>query len=211
MTRKNKIILITTAALAAGLAVAVPMAVHRMSKPNFSKMSPRQVREYFDSNDFRDANEQARREIFRQMGSVMRERMTAQVNGYFALPEGQQRTEYLDKIIDEMEARREEFLARRDPNRPPDANGPPPQDALRRRFGPRDANDRSRPRMNPERMRERSERFSADARVKMTQFRRDLQKRMQQRGIQSPMWGPGGRGRGGRGGFGPGGQGPGRN
>jgi hypothetical protein len=215
MTKKSKTILIAAIILAAGVAVAVPMAVRHYSKPNFSKMSPRQIREYFDSNDFRDANEDVRREIRGQMFEAMQARMTAQVNGYFALPEGKARTAYLDNIIDEMQARRAEFLSRRDPNRPPDANGPPPgfgppgfaeglrrgpPDVNRPRFGQRSANARQRPRVNPERMRERSSGISADMRVKTMQFRRDLQDRMQQRGIQGPMMG-----RGGPGGFGPGG------
>jgi len=207
MTKKNKTILIAAIVLAAGIAVAVPIAVRHYSKPNFSKMNPRQIREYFDSNDFRDANEDVRREIRGQMFEAMQARMTAQVNGYFALPEGDQRTSYLDKIIDEMQARRAEFLAGRDPNRPPDANGfgrfgPP--DANGPRFGQRGANAGQRPRINPERMRERSERFSADSRVKMMQFRRDMQNRMEQRGIQGPMMGRGSPGRG----FGPGPGGP---
>jgi hypothetical protein len=204
MTKKSKTILIATIVLAAGAAVAVPIAVSHYSKPNFAKMTPRQVLEYFDSNEFRDANEQTRREIRQQMGEAMQARMTAQVNGYFALPEGEQRTAYLDKIIDEMQARRAEFLARRDPNRPPDANGfgrfGPPDANGRPRLGQRSTNAGQRPRINPERMRERSERISADTRVKMMQFRRDLQKRMEQRGIQGPMMGRGGPG--GPGGFG---------
>jgi len=212
MTKKSKTILTATIVLAVGVAVAIPIAVHWASKPNFSKMNPRQIREYFDSNEFRDANEQTRREIREQMGEAMGARMTAQANGYFALPEGDQRTAYLDKIIDEMQARRAEFLAGRDPNRPPDgngfgrfgspgANGPPgasgpPGANGRPRFGQSGANGRQRPRINPERMRARSERFSADMRVKMMQFGRDLFNRMQQRGIQGPMMGPGGPGRG---------------
>ena len=204
MTKKSKTILTATIVLAAGVVVAIPIAVHWASKPNFSKMSPRQIREYFDSNEFRDANAQTRREIREQMGEAMGARMTAQANGYFALPEGDQRTAYLDKIIDEMQARRAEFLARRDPNRPPDGNGfgrfGTPDVNGRPRFGQRGADGRQRPRINPERMRARSERFSADTRVKMIQFRRELRARMEQRGIQGPMMGRGGpdRGFGGR-------------
>lgn len=209
MTKKNKTILIITIVFIAGAAIAVLVTVHWASKPNFSKMTPRQIREYFDSNEFRDANDQTRREIRQQMGEAMQARMTAQVNEYFAQPEGYQRTAYLDKIIDEMQTRRAEFLSRRDPNRSPDANGfgrfgPP--DANRPGFGRRGANAGQRPRINPERMRERSERFSADSRVKTMQFRRDLFNRMQERGIQGPLMGRGGPGGFGRGfGGGPGG------
>jgi hypothetical protein len=221
MTKKNKTILIVTVALAASAAVAVPIAVWHYSEPNFSKMTPRQIREYFDSNQFRDANENTRRQMGEQIGEAMRARMESEVKGYFALAE-ENRTAYLDKIIDERQARMAEFFAGRDANRPPDANGPPgfgPPDANRfarfgppdadgfRRFGQRGANaGQQRPRPNPERMRARSERMSADMRVQMMQFRRVLRERMQERGIQGPMMGPGGRGGfGGPGGGGPGG------
>ncbi|MGD1043601.1 MAG: hypothetical protein ABR913_11175 [Sedimentisphaerales bacterium] len=200
MTKKSKTILIAAIVLAAGVAIAVPIAIKHYSKPDFTKMAPRQIREYFDSNQFRDANEDKRREIREQMGEAMQARMTAQANEYFSLPDAQ-KTAYLDKIIDDMQARRAEFLAR-DAN---DANGPPDPNRFRR-FGPRDPNSPRRQqalqqqfrRPEPSRMRERSERISADTRVKMAQFRRDLQNRMQERGIQM---GPG------RGGFGgPGGR-----
>jgi hypothetical protein len=200
MAKKNKTILIAAIVLAAGIAIAVPIAVKHYSKPDFAKMNRQQIREYFDSNQFRDANEDKRREIRAQMGEAMQARMEAQANEYFALS-SDQKTVYLDKIIDEMQARRAEFLAR-------DANSPPDPNRFRR-FGPRDPNSPRRQqgqqgrqfRMpEPSRKREMSSRMSADSRVKMDQFRRDMQDRMQERGIQM---GPG------RGGFGGGFGGPG--
>jgi len=193
MTKKSKTILIAAIVLAAGIAIAVPITIKHYSKPNFAKMSPRQIREYFDSNQFRDANEDKRREIREQAGEAMRARMEAQVNEYFSLPDGK-KTAYLDKIIDDMETRRAEFLAR-------DANGPPDPNRFRR-FGPRDPNFMQRQgqqarqfrRPEPSRMRERSERISADTRVKMNQFRRDLMNRMQERGITPGRGGFGGPG-----------------
>jgi uncharacterized membrane protein YgcG len=207
MTKKSKNIMIATIVLAAGAAIAVPIAYKHYSKPDFSKMTRAQIRQYIDSNEFRDANEDKRRETFQQMGEAMQARMEAQVNEYASLPDAQ-KTVYLDKIIDEMAARRAEFMAR-DAN---DANGPPDPNRFRR-FGPRDPNSPQRqqanrqPRQpNPSRMRERSSRMSADSMVKMSQFSRDMQNRMQERGIQ----GPGGRGGfGGPGGFGGGFGGPG--
>jgi hypothetical protein len=191
MTKKNKTILIV--ALVVGAIITAAMAAKHYSKPDFTKMSPRQIREYFDSNQFRDANEDKRREIRDQMGEAMMARAEAQANEYAALPDAQ-KTVYLDKIIDDMQARRAEFLAR-DAN---DANGPPDPNRFRR-FGPRDPNFMQRQgqqarqfrRPEPSRMRERSERISTDSRIKMAQFRQDMMNRMQERGI--PM-GPGGRG-----------------
>ena len=208
MTKKSRKIIIASAVLVS-IAVAVPLAIsYHRHHPNFAKMTPRQIREYFDSNSFRDANEDKRRQVFEQMGDAMQARMEAQVNGYFALAEGDDRTAYLDKVIDEMQARRAEFLANRDPNRPFDPN----------RFGPPDSNDPNRrprfamrgqmtpgqrPRINAERNRVRSSRTSADMKVKSAQFRNDLMNRMQQRGIQPPTRDPGGPGGGGPGrGFG---------
>jgi hypothetical protein len=189
MTRKSKTILIV--ALVVGTAITATLAVRHYSKPDFAKMSPRQIREYFDSNQFRDANEDKRREIREQMGEAMMARMTAQANEYAALHD-YEKTVYLDKIIDEMQTRRAEFVAR-------DANGPPDPNRFRR-FGPQDPNSPRRQqgqqarqfRMpEPSRIRQRSERISADSRVKMMQFRQDMMNRMQERGIQM---GPGGRG-----------------
>ena len=200
MTKKSKAILIVTVALAASAAVAVPIAVRHFSKPDFSKMNPRQIREYFDSNQFRDANEDTRRQMREQIGEAMRARMESEVKGYFALAE-EDRTAYLDKIIDGMQARRAEFLAGRDANGPPpDANGPPgfgpsPDANGFRRFSQQGAGQqRQFRRPDPARMRARSERVSAQTRVQMMQFRRAMRERMQERGIQGPMMGPGGRG-----------------
>jgi hypothetical protein len=209
MTKKSRKIIITSVVLVS-VAVAVPLTIIHYSRPNFAKMNPRQIRQYFDSNAFRDANGDARRQIFEQMGEAMQARMETQVNGYFACAEGEDRTAYLDKIIDDMQARRAEFLANRDPNRPFDPNrfGPPdPNDPNRRpRFGRRGQFAAGqRPRINAERNRVRSSRMSADMQVKSAQFRRELFNRMQQRGMQMPMMRPGGpRGPGGGGGFGPG-------
>jgi hypothetical protein len=207
MTKKNKNIMIAAIVLVAGTAIAATMLVRHYSKPDFTKMNPQQIRQFFDSNQFRDANEDKRQEIRQQMGEAMLVRAEKQADEYAALSDDA-KTVYLDKIIDEMQARRAEFLARRDAN---DANGTPDPNRFRR-FGPQDPNSPRRqmgqqarqPRQpNPSRMRQRSERVSADSRVKMAQFRQDMQNRMQERGIQ------GGGGRGGFGG-GPGGPPPGR-
>jgi hypothetical protein len=196
MAKKSKKILIAAIILVAGTAIAVPLAVSHYSKPDFAKMTPQQIRQFFDSNQFRDANDDKKQEIRDQMGEAMMARAETQANEYAALtPDA--KTVYLDKIIDEMQARRAEFMAR-DANAN-DGNTPDPNRF--RRFGPRDPNNprrqmgqqaRQMRQPNPSRMRERSERISADARVKMAQFRQDMQNRMQERGIQG----------GGRGGFG---------
>jgi hypothetical protein len=202
MTTRSKKLMTVIIVLVAGTAVAVTIAVKHNSKPDFSKMTPQQIRQYFDSNEFRDANEDKRREAFEQMREAGEARMEKQANEYAALtPDAQ--TVYLDKIIDEMQARRAEFMAR-DAN---DGNGPPDPNRFRR-FGPQDPNSPRRQmagqrqfrRQDQSRMRARSERVDSKTRVNMNQFRQDMFKRMQERGMQM---GPGGRG--GPGGFGGGG------
>jgi hypothetical protein len=204
MTKKSKIILIATVIFAAGAAIAVPVAIHHYnSEPNFAKMNPQEIRQYFDSNQFRDANEEAKRKIRDQMFGAMQARTLQQANGYIAQPE-ETRTAYLDNIIDEMQARRAEFMNGRDPNR---MGG----------FARQGANAGQR-RVNPQQMRERTgpmASMSAQDRVNMMQFQRAMRDRMDQRGIQGPMGrggfgGPGGGGFGGPGGGGFGGPGGGR-
>jgi hypothetical protein len=192
MTKKNKKITIAIIILLVITAIGVTMAVSHYSKPDFTKMTPQQIRQYFDSNQFRDANEDKRQEMRDQMGEAMMARAEKQANEYAALSVDE-KTVYLDKIIDEMEARR----AARDAN---DANGP--QDPNRpRMFGPQDPNSPRRQRgqqgrqfrmPEPSRMRQRSERISADTRVKMAQFRQDMMNRMQERGITPGRGGFGG-------------------
>jgi len=212
MAKKRKITLITAIVLFAGVAIAVPVAIKHYSEPNFSNMNPRQIRQYFDSNEFRDANEDQRRLVREKMRDAMEARMDKEVNGYFALPEGDQRTAYLDNIIDEMQARRAEFMANRDTNRF-DPNRPFDPNRFRdpnRPFDPNRFNrfaNGQRQQMNPEQMRDRAGGGrSADSRVKQMQFRRAMADRMAQRGIQMGFGGRGGFGGGGPGGFrGPGG------
>jgi len=191
MTKESKTILIVVIVLVAGIVIAVPIAVKHYSKPDSAKTPPPQIREHIDSNQSRDANENKRRETHEQMSEAARIRIETQANEYAALPDAQ-KTAYLDKIIDDMEAGRTGSLAR-------DTNGPPDPNRFRR-FGPRDPNSMRQqmarqPSRRPElpRMRETSSKIGSDARVKMNQFRRDLMNRMQERGIQqNPMMeGPG--------------------
>jgi hypothetical protein len=195
MTKENKTILIAAIVVVAGIVIAVPIAVKHYSKPDLAKTNPQtnpqQIREHIDSNQLRDANENKRREIREQAAQAIRAKMETEANEYAALPDSQ-KTAYLDKIIDDMEARRTSALAR-------DTNGP--QDPNRfRRPGPRDPNSMRQQmvrqpsrRPEPPRTREMSSKTGSDTRVKMNQFRRDLMNRMQERGIQNPMMeGPGG-------------------
>ena len=75
-------------------------------------MTPQQIRQYFDSNEFRDANEDKRREIRSKWARRWRQGWKTR---QMSMPRCalMQKTVYLDKIIDEMQARRAEFRGKR--------------------------------------------------------------------------------------------------
>ena len=134
---------------------------------DFSGQTPEQIRAYLRSKDFNSLDDQTRRMVGRAARIAM---MNYRVNEYFSLPENK-RTAYLDKMIDEIEARRAEFQARR----------PDPNDRRLRQF-----------RRNAEAQRARMESVDPLTRAKREAFREAMRTRMQQRGINSD----GGRGRG---------------
>jgi|GEM_PF-1941854 len=131
-----------------------------------------------------ELTEEQRDQLRSNMRSVMEDRMRQREEEYLKLPP-EDRTAYLDKIIDEMQQRMAERTTRprrdadtpRDPNAPPDANRP----AGRGRG------------FTPQRMRERIETADPAQRAVRAEFRKALQKRMEERGVS---FGPGGGGRG---------------
>ena len=114
---------------------------------------------------------------------------TKRVNDFFALPPGKERDKYLDRVIDEMEARRRDWEQRRSTTQPttrpmPDGPATRPTDAQRARGRA-----------------ERGDRTPPDQRAKRAEFMSAMMKRMQQRGITPGRsggggWGGGGGGRG---------------
>lgn len=222
--KANKKIIITVCATVA-VASSVLAFHYSHTTSDLASKTPEQLRQYFDSNEFRNLDERTRRERF---GNIMREAMTKRVNEYCALP-AEKQIAYLDKIIDNMESRRNRplFAAMSpDGNRPPgppDGNQPPPGDMQpdgglpffggMRPDGNRPPGamspDGNRPdrrqrgqfrrRPNAANMRARSEQISAQTRLQMAIFRRDMRKRMEERGISFPRP-PGGGGQGPQGG-----------
>ena len=177
----NKKIIITVCT-AAAVASSVLAFHYSHTTPDLASKTPEQIRRYFDSNEFRNLDERTRRE---RIGNIMQAVMTKRAEDYCALP-AEKQIAYLDKIIDDMESRRNQSPfggIRPDGNRPPFFGGMPPdgnrpgrrqQGQLRRR--PSAAN-----------MRARSEQTSAQTRLNMAIFRRDMRKRMEQRGISFPQ------------------------
>ena len=103
---------------------------------------------------------------------VFASRAMKRLDNYFKLPPGPTRTQYLDKQIDEFQARRAQFEARRQlaSAQPPAnaGNGPPAG------MGNRAA---------------RMESVPPEQRAQMQQFHYDMRQRMQQRGITPPAFG----------------------
>ena len=174
--KANKIIILSVCAAIVVVATAGASFwfLRTEKKPkqmDFLGQTPDQIRAYLRSKDFNSLDEQTRRAARR---SAFGQIMDYQVNEYFSTP-AEKQTAYLDKIINEMETRRREFVPRRrDPN---DPNRPQRQQFAR----------------GAENMRARMESVKPLERAQRQAFREALRQRMQQRGIRG---GGGGRGRG---------------
>ncbi len=159
-----------------------------VNMPNPEKQSVQEILAYRDSDAFKRLSQQEQFMYSMASGRQVRE---YQMQTYFSLPqEGQ--AAYLDKIIDEMQALRqnmEQMRQNRPPRPPPDANDPNVQ---RRRERAQQAQAR---RANPANMRARSERGTALQRAQREQFMQAMQKRMKERGITMPAPGRGRPGR----------------
>ncbi|OHB45271.1 MAG: hypothetical protein A2178_01180 [Planctomycetes bacterium GWC2_49_10] len=166
MNRKKWII---AACIVAALVVSSSLAIHFYnSPPDPSKMTSQQIMDYAKSEDFNNLPREQRGEFFRQA-------MDSRVNNYFSTPP-EERTKYLDKVIDEMGAMRNQRPPQMRDRRPPDPN-------MFQRF--RNAKPSERRAMRESRDPEQS------ARQRM--FFNALRQRAQERGIQMPGRG-GGRG-----------------
>jgi hypothetical protein len=138
------------------------------------------MREIFRSN-LSDAEREKLRE---NIGPVFRQQMNQQVDDYFKLPP-EQRTKYLDRMIDEAQARR----ASRGPGR----SGPDTRATQGRPQGEQrvDQPGRGGRGFDPGRMRRRIENTDPQTRARREAFFKAMRQRMQERGIE-PRGGPGG-------------------
>jgi hypothetical protein len=168
--------------------------------PNPNKQEPQEIMAYMDSAKFKKLGA---REQFEYMREGSRKVMEYQMETYFSLPT-EQRTAYLDSVIDRMQTQRGSFEQMRrqmPPRHPPDANDPN-RPARRERASQRMTQGQGGPggnrrAPNPSRMRARSERGTALQRAQREAFMEAMRARMQQRGISMSRrggGGPGGRG-----------------
>lgn len=109
---------------------------------------------------------------------VFASRMQNRLEEYFRLPPGPKRVQYLDKQIDEFQARRAQFEARRQQRS--SAQGPRNNNAAGTGNGPPPAANSRAARM---------ESVPPENRAQMQQFRYDMSQRMQQRNIAPPAFG----------------------
>lgn len=118
-----------------------------------------------------DLTEDQRRQLMENMRPMFEQRMRERMQE-FAQLEGEQRTAYLDEIIDRWA------------NRPPR----PPRPEGQRSGRQRDGNDRRRHSgrrgFTPDRLRAMIEHAPADVRALHMEFRKALRQRMQERGIE---------------------------
>jgi hypothetical protein len=172
---------------------------HDANMPNPDKQKPEEIMAYMDSPEFKQLS-QREQMMYSMRGG--RQVMEYQMETYFTLPK-EQKTAYLDEVIDRMQAQRKNFEQVRQqmpPRRPQDANDPNVQKRIAR------AQQRQAARSNPANARAGAERGTPLQRAEREQFRVAMQARMKERGITVPTGPGGGGGRGGFGGGPPGGR-----
>lgn len=108
---------------------------------------------------------------------VFASRTQQRLQDYFRLPPGPKRVQYLDKQIDDFQARRAQFEARRQQRS--SAQGPRNNAAATGNGPPPASNSRAA----------RMESVPPENRAQMQQFRYDMSQRMQQRSIAPPAMG----------------------
>lgn len=150
--------------------------------PDMHKKSAKEIVDYTKSTAFQNLTSQQQMRYRMENGRQM---MDYQMETYFTLP-ATDRTAYLDKMIDQMQAMRKDMEQMRSqmPDRQrPDANDPNRQARQAARAA----------RMaDPSNARAGAERGTALQRAQRQQFMEAMRARMQQRGISMPR-GPGGR------------------
>ncbi len=163
--------------------------VQFIATERFANLPPDQQKPYLDALEKIPGSE--RREVFRQANLSDEERQAAfentmgqqfekRMDDFFALPPGPQRDAYLDRIIDQMEARRNRATTRQAAGGNAAANG---QRGGRGNWGGGGRGGRNGG-VDPARMKRRIERSSPERRTKFAEFSAALRARRQQRGLQ---------------------------
>lgn len=120
------------------------------------------LRDYIASEEFKEMPRERQRRFFRKLRS---DEFQKRLEEYSRLTE-EQKKQYLDTFIDMMEKRRK---------------------AMEKKEGEEAARKKMRRRMDPERMRARSEKRSPEQRAQRAEFFNDLKNRMEERGMDPPF------------------------
>lgn len=185
-------------ALAGGATFALWPKNYDKLVAELAQKGPEEIRKAVDSG-------QVPREIaWEAFGAAREAEMQKRVDGYFALQTDRERQQYIDKVIDEMQARMREFERNRPATRPTGVNGP--RDGNRDRRGPGTQPSEADRAERERRRAQRADSTPPAQRAQRVEFMAAMRKRMTERGIQMPG---GGRGFGGFGGGPGGGRGPG--
>lgn len=148
------------------------------------------MRELFD-----EMPEEQREQLRENIRGTMRQEFEQRINRYFELPEGPQRTEYLDRHIDETLARRHERAARRDERQVEQRTRPQEvEDDGERERREGDRRPRRGGGFTVDRMRRRLEHSDPEMRAKFMEFLSAVRERMEERGIDPQQFRPGRRG-----------------
>ena len=208
MKISKKVIIISSVSAFVIIAAGSAILLSGSKAPNPQKQTPEDIRKFFESSEFKKLSIVEQRKY---AGKAMETMIVSSATEYVQLP-AEERITYLDKIIDEMETRRKEFMARRNQSegsQPSSKNAAASATAAARtgspsgrteggfgdmRFGPRPdgqnrpdgqrpTGDRQRRRPGIEAMRTRSESMTPENRAIISAFMRDMQQRRQQRGL----------------------------
>lgn len=190
MTKKTKIVtgLVAATIITAAIAVAIKT---RDKSPDFTGKSPEEIRDYLESDEFKNLDQENRQQITQKVFEPMRNeiiiRMQETAKTYSQLP-AEQKIAFLDKQIDQMQERIRAFQKRMsDGELPRQLSGP---------FGQGSGNTNTdgvtKRGPTPEIIRNRMEQIDPEARAYMTEFFEDIQKRMDQKEIEMPFGRPGG-------------------
>ena len=186
MKAKNRIavLIVATVVVAGGLVATLLVPSKKQLLPAPVTQTVEDLQELVKTDQFKNLKPTEQRRYFRR---VMHQTATRRAKKYFELA-GEERTKYLDETIDQMQKHRKDFRSLRGRffSQRNESNNPQGQSLSEDRRTTRDRS-RRRPRRRAQGLRARQESIDPATRAQMSKFRRDLRKRMKERGIQP--WG----------------------
>jgi hypothetical protein len=134
-----------------------------------------------------ELTEEERKSMRENARTLFHAALNDRVQGYFGTPE-EDRTAYLDKLIDDMQQRRKEMEQRRSSE---GEGGTTPGGRDRDGEGRREEDGTDRRERGMARMKNRIETTDPEERAQFVEFMKQMRARMEERGIEAPRFGPG--------------------